>query len=252
MKPTPVSISELRFLSLIVVQGEDTANSQGRFQSQNWDSYHWSAEAKALSSPNVRVSISELRFLSLIVAATDSGGNLLASCFNLRIEILIIDRGSLRNRPSIHLKFQSQNWDSYHWSSNGLSSITTAGCVSISELRFLSLIGNPCQRNGARRFGFNLRIEILIIDRIIAFQCPIDRGILVSISELRFLSLIDSCRIHKEVLQGCVSISELRFLSLIDESKAMASLLKCSFQSQNWDSYHWSSLPRCLTQVGIG
>ena len=110
--------------------------------------------------------------------------------FNLRIEILIIDRLSVHR-----VRFQQS-------------------AVSISELRFLSLIGRPKRRIWAEKqvsiselrflslivldpdIGiepidcFNLRIEILIIDSWEPF-IPIVCHINVSISELRFLSLIE-------------------------------------------------------------
>ena len=111
-----VSISLLRFLSLIVKSRYTIRCKAGWFQSHSWDSYRWSTrspKANALS----------------------------ASRFNLTLEILIVDRAS-----------RAARYD-------------RAGRVSISLLRFLSLI--------ARMVSYN-RIEMV--------------G--VSISLLRFLSLI--------------------------------------------------------------
>ena len=113
------------------------------------------------------VSISELRFLSLIGDTTNNEGSVYRYCFNLRIEILIID--------SPHR--QKRQFD--------------FGIVSISELRFLSLIVRlRALLKSLHLESFNLRIEILIIDSLRVWLLPYAGEKQVSISELRFLSLI--------------------------------------------------------------
>ena len=137
-----VSISELRFLSLIV-RVDGTIDEAG-------DSFNLRIEILIVDSKIAsanrfvmrNVSISELRFLSLIVYGVSCSLSIMAIGFNLRIEILIVDSYRL-NLDTLHMGF-----------------------VSISELRFLSLIEQECQHH----------------------YCPAHQ---VSISELRFLSLIE-------------------------------------------------------------
>ena len=156
-------------------------------------------------------------------------------CFNLRIEILIIgsvDLHVLRGRHPI---------------------------VSISELRFLSLVVGKqiveCVRFNLNRFNlrieiliigrlrlllvlrhtdycFNLRIEILIIGSTLHSQTQ-PPNFLVSISELRFLSLVERLFVVRADELEEVSISELRFLSLVGLCDSGEYYRSSEFQSQN-------------------
>ena len=173
-----VSISELRFLSLIVYHVDRAAHraipvsiSELRFLSLIV--YHVDRAAHRA----IPVSISELRFLSLIVAAPWFDEDDVVS-FNLRIEILIVDSPRRRSRGKPHSP------------------------VSISELRFLSLIGGGRGNVQVNKHGsFNLRIEILIVDRTRRRPHTLRRR-RVSISELRFLSLIGAV----VGIQGAIAI----------------------------------------------
>ena len=163
--------------------------------------------------------------------------------FNLTLEILIVDRDS---------SFQP---------------INAAVSVSISLLRFLSLIADACGHSRHRRADrFNLTLEILIVDRNYTYaNAEKARTLLVSISLLRFLSLIGSISEPQKPLSVRVSISLLRFLSLIaqhrgwdrrrnrgfnltleilivdrwDEVVEITPSI-AAFQSHSWDSYRWS------------
>ena len=139
--PHIVSISELRFLSLVAYACQRcrclrsmVSISELRFLS---------LVADKLKSENnaASVSISELRFLSLVVGHLIHLWGCLTLCFNLRIEILIIGRGfvggcavSGYNVSISELRFLSlvvHRSTAHRWQSN---------LVSISELRFLSLV----------------------------------------------------------------------------------------------------------------
>ena len=90
--------------------------------------------------------------------------------------------------------------------------------VSISELRFLSLVARGRLTLSRRAWrSFNLRIEILIIGRNwVGLRANLLSN--VSISELRFLSLVADNLFLKDIDEILVSISELRFLSLVADN----------------------------------
>ena len=136
-----VSISHLRFLSLIGVCGMDV----------------WT---------RMVVSISHLRFLSLIVLSSNVAQGFWYR-FNLTLEILIVDRNGKRIQMKTFKRFnltlEILIVDRFKFSTTTVSYLL----VSISHLRFLSLI--------------DVFYQIFI--RIPGF---------VSISHLRFLSLIVS------------------------------------------------------------
>ena len=112
-----VSISELRFLSLVVSQ----------------------AKSAKLS---ILVSISELRFLSLVGANCFIDKNAGDLGFNLRIEILIIgSKAYIECDKDNELCFNLRIEILIIGRRDGLCGIDWNKPVSISELRFLSLVG---------------------------------------------------------------------------------------------------------------
>ena len=211
-----VSISLLRFLSLIGSNVDSYVIHLTLFQSHSWDSYRWSWNDTQMMYHHVFsfnltleilivdrrfsarlwgdrwfVSISLLRFLSLI-DIVHSWMKIYILCFNLTLEILIVDRLAAHTARVDRLQFQSHSWDSYRWSGDYDASRNSSGFVSISLLRFLSLIV------GKRGGGW--------------------------------------ARLQR------VSISLLRFLSLIGIGGARSyAVIVVVFQSHSWDSYRWST-----------
>ena len=185
-----VSISFLRFLSLRVKGCKQLRRWADEFQSHSWDSYHWEAcLTDFLSFSDTQVSISFLRFLSLRVHGSPLGIAASLICFNLILEILIIERCSLFRKDLFQVCFNLileiliiERYISRYFDITRLK-------VSISFLRFLSL---------------RVRKSLL--------KVSVKR--LVSISFLRFLSLRGFHRTHWRWRQSYVSISFLRFLSL--------------------------------------
>ena len=152
-------------------------------------------------------------------------------CFNLRIEILIIDRRHLLQTDlpafgGFNLRIEILIIDS-----PARRPAHRCRCpVSISELRFLSLIG--LSELGRGILFFVSISELRFLSLIVKSVCGVSGAVpIVSISELRFLSLIDPSRIFpKPHHDRFVSISELRFLSLIAQPSERIST-KCSLVS---------------------
>ena len=119
----------------------------------------------------VFVSISHLRFFSLIacVALSSTDG---AMCFNLTLEILFTDRCSgfnpVASQNSFNLTLEILFTDRHSPGSckGGLD------YVSISHLRFFSLIGHSVYASHAETVCFNLTLEILFTDRKFLNNAP--------------------------------------------------------------------------------
>ena len=116
-----VSISFLRFFSLIGDRRATRKRPTISFQSHSWDSSLWSVRAAPLFANRYRR-------------------------FNLILEILLFDRDSDDDEGSPLLEFQSHSWDSSLWSMLKDRAMDEEGYVSISFLRFFSLIVS-CTKN---------------------------------------------------------------------------------------------------------
>ena len=282
------------------------------FQSQNWDSFYSEGYGVTLAIKEILpVSISELRFflfrehktlsrrIPLLVSISELRFFLfrvvkallvlgIVQSFNLRIEILFIQRHSMPSALQGYSEsFQSQNWDSFY--SERIQANTQPSVVvmvSISELRFFlfratSYCSHPTswplfqsqnwdsfyseidKAEAAEKAsaGFNLRIEILFIQRVPPDIAPLksttfqsqnwdsfysevipvsQRGSWccdVSISELRFfLFRAKGFRWAKRGIY--VSISELRFFLFRAHLPRRPRAPAHRFQSQNWDSFY--------------
>ena len=110
-----VSISELRFLLLRDNYQETRKGQETQFQSQNWDSCYWEMTkwsfviSTAHRSFNLRIEILVIERNSYAATPPPIGS------FNLRIEILVIESWTLEYRYCVGVWFQSQNWDSCYW-----------------------------------------------------------------------------------------------------------------------------------------
>ena len=166
---TGVSISHLRFLSLIAPRPARLPRRFTMFQSHTWDSYRWSFLLSVCMRSGVNTFQSHTwdsyRWSSYLFRFCLCF--YLCFCFNLTLEILIVDR---------KCPMRAALGDSW---------------VSISHLRFLSLIvGLWTETPPAIKPGFNLTLEILIVDRTKVKRSSTLVRSIVSISHLRFLSLI--------------------------------------------------------------
>ena len=187
-----VSISELRFLLL---RGEVAIGrncNRMMFQSQNWDSCYWELIWKLLLITNPILFQSQNWDSCYWERIGTQLQRIMRSGFNLRIEILVIERIVLLKQSStkhqvsiselrflllrentvvfntimVEIMFQSQNWDSCYWELIGQSS-SLWWFVSRFNLRIEILVIERYDahlRYWAESLGFNLRIEILVIE----------------------------------------------------------------------------------------
>ena len=185
-----VSISLLRFLSLIALPYFSAIGLVQVFQSHSWDSYRWSWK----DAHGNRFRITEGFNLTLEILIVDRPRNCIfnhnKTGFNLTLEILIVDRTAQSQRGTNKHMFQSHSWDSYRWS---LSLWSTS---QLTRFRFnltleILIVDRRNQFPRVQRLidSFNLTLEILIVDRPSVDGHPW-RPDFVSISLLRFLSLI--------------------------------------------------------------
>ena len=183
-----VSISFLRFFSLIV-------------------------EYIIRSLLGTNVSISFLRFFSLIGRLGKSRISR-TSLFQSHSWDSSLWSRTKRRTPSSTCWFQSHSWDSSLWSWNTGTLMSVPIYVSISFLRFFSLIESTAKSRRDSKHCFNLTLEILLFDR--------------NYTMLRLTS------------RAYVSISRLRFFSLIVIGESGSAGWYLSFQSHAWDSSLWS------------
>ena len=129
--------------------------------------------------------------------------------FNLRIEILIIDR-------------LARAWHAC-WAKEGFNLR-----IEILIIDRLARAWHACWA----KEGFNLRIEILIIDRDICTHLVFPLTLCFNL-RIEILIIDRQCTVGDVAGGVYVSISELRFLSLIDTIFLFGNGGSASFQSQN-------------------